>query len=104
MDFNSLDINFNLQTWVVILDFFGIGYGGEQDESVQKDGEPRELWTTTFMDIELHGIMVDLVEVREFLPPKTSTWSLKKFCFTTHDTSTCRPTREPMCSHASYNQ
>ena len=24
VDFNSLDINFNLQTWVVILDFFGI--------------------------------------------------------------------------------
>jgi hypothetical protein len=27
VDFNSLDINFNLQTWVVILDFFGIGSG-----------------------------------------------------------------------------
>merc|ERR1719400_1159511 len=34
VDFNSLDINFNLQTWVVILDFFGIGSGGDQDEVV----------------------------------------------------------------------
>ena len=30
VDFNSLDINFNLQTWVVILDFFGIGSGGDE--------------------------------------------------------------------------
>ena len=31
VDFNSLDINFNLQTWVVILDFFGIGSVGDED-------------------------------------------------------------------------
>ena len=29
VDFNSLDINFNLETWVVVLNFFGIGSGGD---------------------------------------------------------------------------
>ena len=33
VDFNSLDINFNLHTWVVVLDFFGIGSGGEEEEN-----------------------------------------------------------------------
>ena len=27
VDFNTLDIMFNLQTWVIVLDFFGIGSG-----------------------------------------------------------------------------
>ena len=27
IDFNTLDIIFNLQTWVIVLDFFGIGSG-----------------------------------------------------------------------------
>jgi hypothetical protein len=35
VDFNSLDINFNLQTWVVILDFFGIGSGESPVSSVR---------------------------------------------------------------------
>lgn len=37
-------------------------------QTVQEDGEPGDLWTTTFMDIELHGVTVDLVEVHESLP------------------------------------
>ena len=44
VDFNSLDINFNLQTWVVILHFFGIGSGGEgegdADSVATAAGEP----------------------------------------------------------------
>ena len=30
VDFNTLDIMFNLQTWVIVLDFFGIGSGPSQ--------------------------------------------------------------------------
>lgn len=30
VDFNSLDTTVNLQTWVVFLEFFGIGKGPEE--------------------------------------------------------------------------
>ena len=33
VDFNTLDIMFNLQTWVIVLDFFGIGSGPSQGGS-----------------------------------------------------------------------
>jgi hypothetical protein len=39
VDFNSLDINFNLQTWVVILDFFGIGSGETLTSVVDPDSD-----------------------------------------------------------------
>ena len=43
VDFNSLDINFNLQTWVVILDFFGIGSGGPVEDEVAVEPELKNL-------------------------------------------------------------
>ena len=62
VDFNSLDINFNLQTWVVILDFFGIGSGG--DESVQVPDDETESSAldgdgfTTRIDIQVKSLAI----------------------------------------------
>ena len=36
MDFNSLDTTVNLQTWVVFLEFFGIGRAPEEVNTVEK--------------------------------------------------------------------
>merc|ERR1719500_2503720 len=62
VDFNSLDINFNLQTWVVILDFFGIGSGGEQDESAAASlsrEEITEVSQATEVDIKVRALSVN---------------------------------------------
>ena len=65
VDFNSLDINFNLQTWVVILDFFGIGSGGDQDEvvtaaaSVSEVEEAAEEHGATEVDIKVKSLSVN---------------------------------------------
>ena len=36
VDFNTLDIIFNLQTWVIVLDFFGIGSGAPPEQQQQQ--------------------------------------------------------------------
>ena len=65
VDFNSLDINFNLQTWVVILDFFGIGSGGEQDESGEATAslpgteQVDEISQATEVDIKVKSLSVN---------------------------------------------
>ena len=38
MDFNSLEANLNLQTWVIVLEFFGIGV--PQQPSVSQPSSP----------------------------------------------------------------
>ena len=43
VDFNSLDINFNLETWVVVLNFFGIGSGGDTVEPSRYNNENNPL-------------------------------------------------------------
>ena len=61
VDFNSLDINFNLQTWVVILDFFGIGSGGPEDAvpaSNLADLESAERHQSTEIDIKVKSLSV----------------------------------------------
>ena len=57
VDFNSLDINFNLQTWVVVLDFFGIGSGGDSDMTEADQGEES---TTTKIDEHVTSIDIQV--------------------------------------------
>ena len=63
VDFNSLDINFNLQTWVVILDFFGIGSGVEESEEVPDDNDNNTFdgngdSFTTGIDIQVKSLAI----------------------------------------------
>ena len=41
MDFNSLEANLNLQTWVIVLEFFGIGV--PQQPSASQPSSPNPL-------------------------------------------------------------
>ena len=60
VDFNSLDINFNQQTWVVVLDFFGIGSGGEQETEEGSEGgrSEEELQHVTSIDIQVKSLAI----------------------------------------------
>ena len=59
VDFNSLDINFNLQTWVVILDFFGIG-SGSSDASFDTPvhSSQGQVKQATEVDIQVNSLSV----------------------------------------------
>ena len=60
VDFNSLDINFNQQTWVVVLDFFGIGSGGDHDTEEGSDAgkSEEEAQHTTSIDIQVKSLAI----------------------------------------------